>query len=150
MHTKIWEPLGSLKEKATATDSSTLAWKIPWTEEPGGLQSTGSHRVGHNWSDLATATAAAAAVVAQTQLHEIKLKPFESLTIIREDIVPYSSSSCVPVSYTLSSFLNSLKYLGLWQIWSGLSNIHQLLWNVQSKFRKNSKIPENGICRYSE
>ena len=30
-----------------------LAWKIPWTEEPGGLQSLGSHRVGHNWNDLA-------------------------------------------------------------------------------------------------
>ena len=36
-----------------ATHSSTLAWKIPWTEEPGRLQSMGSHRVGHDWSDLA-------------------------------------------------------------------------------------------------
>ena len=35
-------------EKEMATHSSTLAWKIPWTEEPGGLQSTGSQRVGHN------------------------------------------------------------------------------------------------------
>ena len=32
-----------------ATHSSTLAWKIPWTEEPGRLQSTWSQRVGHNW-----------------------------------------------------------------------------------------------------
>ena len=32
-----------------ATYSSILAWRIPWTEEPGGLQSTGSQRVGHNW-----------------------------------------------------------------------------------------------------
>ena len=32
-----------------ATLSSTLAWKIPWTEEPGGLQSMGSQRVGHDW-----------------------------------------------------------------------------------------------------
>ena len=30
--------------------SSTLAWKIPWTEEPGGLLSMGSHRVGHDWA----------------------------------------------------------------------------------------------------
>ena len=36
-------------EKAMAPDSSTLAWKIPWTEEPGGLQSMGSQRVGHDW-----------------------------------------------------------------------------------------------------
>ena len=34
--------------KAMATHSSTLAWKIPWTEEPGGLQSMGSLRVGHD------------------------------------------------------------------------------------------------------
>ena len=36
-------------EKEMAPHSSTLAWKIPWTEEPGGLQSTGSQRVGHDW-----------------------------------------------------------------------------------------------------
>ena len=34
-------------EKGTATHSSILAWKIPWTEEPGRLQSMGSLRVGH-------------------------------------------------------------------------------------------------------
>ena len=36
-------------EKEMATHSSILAWKIPWTEEPGGLQSMGSQRVGHDW-----------------------------------------------------------------------------------------------------
>ena len=36
-------------EKAMATHSGTLAWKISWMEEPGRLQSTGSQRVGHNW-----------------------------------------------------------------------------------------------------
>ena len=35
-------------EEEMATHSSILAWRIPWTEEPGGLQSTGSQRVGHN------------------------------------------------------------------------------------------------------
>ena len=37
-------------EKAMAPHSSTLAWKIPWTEEPGGLQSMRSQRVGHDWA----------------------------------------------------------------------------------------------------
>ena len=37
-------------EKAMATHSSTLVWKIPWTEEPGRLQSMGSWRVGHDWA----------------------------------------------------------------------------------------------------
>ena len=40
-------------EKRMTTHSSILAWSIPRTEEPGGLRSTGSQRVGHDWSDLA-------------------------------------------------------------------------------------------------
>ena len=40
----------SFSEKALAPHSSTLAWKIPWTEEPGRLLSMGSHRVGHDWA----------------------------------------------------------------------------------------------------
>ena len=48
--TRVWylgweDPL----EKEMATHSSILAWRIPWTEEPGELQSTGSQRVGHDW-----------------------------------------------------------------------------------------------------
>ena len=39
-------------EKEMATHSSILAWRIPWMGEPGGLPSTGSHRVRHHWSDL--------------------------------------------------------------------------------------------------
>ena len=42
-----------------ATHSSVLAWRIPGTGEPGGLPSLGSHRVGHDWSDLAAAAAEA-------------------------------------------------------------------------------------------
>ena len=45
-------------EKEMATHSSILAWRIPGTGEPGGLPSMGSHRVGHDWSDLAAAAAA--------------------------------------------------------------------------------------------
>ena len=37
-------------EKVMATHSRILAWRIPWTEEPGGLQPLGSRRVGHNWA----------------------------------------------------------------------------------------------------
>ena len=48
--TRVWF-LGreDLLEKEMATHSSTLAWKIPWTEEPGRLQSMGSQRAGHDW-----------------------------------------------------------------------------------------------------
>ena len=43
-----WERLEISSEKAMAPHSSTLAWKIPWIEEPGRLQSMGSLRVGHD------------------------------------------------------------------------------------------------------
>ena len=45
-------------EKEMGTHSSVLAWRIPGTAEPGGLLSMGSHRVGHDWSDLAAAAEA--------------------------------------------------------------------------------------------
>ena len=44
-------------EKEMATHSSVLAWRTPGTGEPGGLPSMGSHRVGHDCSDLAVAVA---------------------------------------------------------------------------------------------
>ena len=55
--TRVWslgweDPL----EGEMATHSSILAWKIPWTEELGGLQSIGSQRVRHDWSNLAHST----------------------------------------------------------------------------------------------
>ena len=56
-HTVIsWDPgyicvfLGLIWEKEMATHSSILTWRIPWMEEPGGLQSTGWQRVGHDWT----------------------------------------------------------------------------------------------------
>ena len=50
-------------EKVMAPHSSTLAWRIPGTGEPGGLTSTGSRRVGHDGSDLAAAAAAAGSLI---------------------------------------------------------------------------------------
>ena len=48
MHTSLRIPLYYNMEKAMAPHSSTPAWKVPWTEEPGRLQSMGSLRVGHD------------------------------------------------------------------------------------------------------
>ena len=66
-------------EKEMATHSSVLAWRIPGTGEPVGLPSMGSQRVGHDWSDLA---AAAAAARCQSILKEINPKySLEGLTL---------------------------------------------------------------------
>ena len=48
-HLLNWGVVLKETEKAMAPHSSTLAWKTPWMEEPGGLQSMGSLRVGHDW-----------------------------------------------------------------------------------------------------
>ena len=49
--TQVWSPgREDPLEEETATHSSTLAWRSPWTEEPGGLQSMGSQRVRHDWA----------------------------------------------------------------------------------------------------
>ena len=74
--------------EGNGTHSSVLAWRIPGTEEPGGLPPMGSHRVGHDWSDLAAAAAAGSSVhgVPQARILEwvaISFKPnkhFKKLT----------------------------------------------------------------------
>ena len=57
------EPL----EKGMANHFSILAWSIPWTEEPGGLQSIGSQRGRHNSSDLASTKKVSLNVIDETQ-----------------------------------------------------------------------------------
>ena len=59
-----------------ATHSSVLAWRIPGTTDPGGLPSMGSHRVGHNWNDLAAAVAVAIKLSAKDQQGGTLSAPF--------------------------------------------------------------------------
>ena len=60
-------------EKEMATHSSVLAWRISGTGEPGGLLCMGSHRVGHDWSNLAAATQ-----YCNTIIHQLKIKFLKS------------------------------------------------------------------------
>ena len=60
-------------EKEMATHSSVLAWRIPGTGEPDGLPSMGSHRVGHDWSDLAAAAALVRKKVKVNSLSRVRL-----------------------------------------------------------------------------
>ena len=64
-----------------ATHSSVLAWRISGTEEPGGLPCMGSHRVGHDWSDLA---AAAAAYLIKVYLNLILLSFIQEGSLVPE------------------------------------------------------------------
>ena len=61
-------------KKEMATHSSVLAWRMPGTQEPGGLPSMGSHRVKHNWNDLAAAATYQSLQFAKTILYSAKNK----------------------------------------------------------------------------
>ena len=77
-------------EKAMAPHSSTLVWRIPWMEEPGGLPSMWLHRVGHDWSDLA-----AVAVTPWTSACQASL----SITNSQSPPKPMSIESVMPSNY---------------------------------------------------
>jgi len=77
-----------LLEKEMATHSSILAWRIPWTEEPGGLQSTGSQRVGHDWAISLT--------------HSVYMCQFQSPNSSHS---PYPRHAHTSVFYSVSLFL---------------------------------------------
>ena len=76
-----------------ATHSSVFAWRIPGTREPGRLPSMGSHRVGHNWSDLAAAAASQSRWLTLTQVSNIEKKLRTQNSIIGGIILP-SLSQC--------------------------------------------------------
>ena len=68
-------------EKGMAIHSSILSWRIPWTEEPGGLQSRGSQRVGHNWeANTHTHTHIQGSIEAQD--YKIMSSPWKKMKII--------------------------------------------------------------------
>ena len=82
--TKSWTQLSDFTftfhfhalEKEMATHSSVLAWRIPGTGEPGGLLFMGSHRVGHDWSDLAAAAAALIGKESPCQCRRLGFNPW--------------------------------------------------------------------------
>ena len=72
---------------------SILAWRIPWTEEPGGLPSMGLHRVGHDWSDLAAAAAASVFSSMTSQLWQHHVLKFPTgLNSTLKAMAPHSST----------------------------------------------------------
>ena len=92
------------REKEMATHSSVLAWRIPGSGEPGGLLSMGSHRVGHDWSDLAAATAAAAAVTNYYKLGGLEQQKFILSQLRRPGFWNQSVGRMLQGESSLSSF----------------------------------------------
>ena len=114
-------------EKDMATHSSILIWRIPWTEEPGGLPSIGSQKVGCNWSDLAYHTQ-------QQQAEEDEL-----VTLSQSQILDFQKG-CVggweesfPVSFALSCFSHVWLFATLrtvaWQVLLSMLFSRQKYWS---------------------
>ena len=82
-------------EKGMATHSSILAWRIPWTEEPGGLQPIGLQRVGHDW---ATNT---------FTLSPSGYKPDQGRSVLRSYMPTYTRY--MPVSFSWTTILMTLR-----------------------------------------
>ena len=86
-------------EKEMATHSSVLAWRIPGMGEPGGLPSMGSHRVRHDWRELAAAAAAAAAGLQGLRQHSCFLAlPSYIGSILCADVIVHHRAKLLPSS----------------------------------------------------
>ena len=97
-------------EEGMATHCSILAWRSPWTEEPGGLQSMGLQRVGHDWSDLAC-------------MHPfLWFNSVQSFTCVRLFVTPWTAACQAFLSIT-----NSWSLLKLMSIESVMPSNHLIL-----------------------
>ena len=117
-------------EKEMATHSSVLAWRLPGTGEPGGLPSMGSHRVRHDWSDLAAAAAAAAAYL----YPELPLQVPMNLLHSFHSFHKYSSKTNVYQSLNLKEREQTDTFLNL-----GSSPRSVLGWNKDRRVLRNQR-----------
>ena len=84
-------------EKEMATHSSVLAWRIPGMGEPGGLPFMGSHRVGHDWSDLPAA--AVAAVFLPEEFHgQMSLAGYHPCSCKESDMMEWLSKQAMTIT----------------------------------------------------
>ena len=101
-------------EKEMATHSSTLAWRIPWTEDPGRLQSMGSQRVGHDWvtslslsmgdrGGYSIDTLDKGLIHALRGMRLLRLAPNENLWTVYSWNFPFSSHGWPRVTETMES-----------------------------------------------
>ena len=105
-------------EKEMAAHSSILAWKVPWTEGPGGLQSTGSHRIRYNWATVYTHIGL---ILDKEQFaffvvtegpgwgspcinDEISRKKRQKKPSTEQCLKPWESPKCTPIAQTLPGF----------------------------------------------
>ena len=107
-------------EKEMATHSSILSWKIPWTEEPGGLQSMGLERIGHDWAEqsLPERTSSSTELINSAPCSYPTLCSFVTIVIVYWNYfclclfllysVSFKGRLCVIFAYSVSTLLGSV------------------------------------------
>ena len=129
-----------------ATHSSVLAWRIPGTGEPGGLPSIGSHRVGHDWGDLAAAAIARKGEMKlkfQEMVH-LFIQPFSSnwtctvhQKLLDAAAAAKSRQSCPTLCDPIDGSLIGSSVLGILQArtleWVAISFSNACKWKVKGK-----------------
>ena len=107
-----------LLEKEMTTHSNILAWKIPWTEEPGRLQSTGSQTVGHDWA---------------TSLLHFTSRDLDYENSLGLNAKHVESSSC-------SSYIEGKRWMGIILIMSCSDNFHRSFRQLECHLRKSNRL----------
>ena len=129
------------REKEMATHSSSLAWRIPWTKEPGGLQSTGSQRVRHDW-ETNTHTHWKWKSLSQVWFFDTVHEIFQT-RILEWVAVPFSRVSSQPRDQTQISCIAG-RFFTSWatreeQVWLG---------RLQKAFSPGSILSKTYICTH--
>ena len=94
-------------EKAMATHSSVLAWRIPGTGEPGGLLSMGSHRVRHDWGDFAAAASPPSLHADLVKSSSLPPRPNKSQAAILNQVITKSFKSVYQIVLKLKHALHT-------------------------------------------
>ena len=142
----IYLPLEGNSEKEMATHSSTLAWKIPWTEEPGRLQSMGSQRVRNDWATSLSLYICLRVSVWSTWVLIIRI-------INEPNLHAYIWISYVNILYSiywLVSFSHLLDTIhGIALVWEGFT-ICVLILEIAIVFLINSNFMSSIVCKEPE
>ena len=137
-------------EKEMATHSSVLAWRIPGMGEPGGLPSLGSHRVGHDWSDLAAAAAAAVRLYKLFKYENILSTSFLAYLWLlywgrvyegKRSWREKNDIEAIASSHLLSAFLRSSLYLSKKKLGEKYQNL--VWWSLKSLFLLQAEMTQN-------
>ena len=122
----IWYLISTLMEKEMATHPNILAWRMPWTEKPGGLQSMCSQRVGHDWSDSISTEVLSRQLSGKEfacQCRRCRYDPWSGRSLGKRNATLHH----LPWEIPKTEDNGGLQSMGSEKSWTGLSNRRQ--WN---------------------